>query len=158
MNPYSTERWLFIVLKKWWVILFYLIVLIALAWVFTRYKESLYKVTAKVLINQNDKNTKYQTEAIDLGKVVAHNSSVDNELEILKTKELVANAVRNYSLNVKYYKKGKIKNLEIYPAPISVNLHQWKSDQKIVLDINLLSSNFQLISGKINQNSITEIV
>lgn len=92
---------------------------IAAAMVYLRYAAPVYKVRAKVLVNDEQKGS-IQHELIDLNSLLGTRNSVDNEAEVLKTRFLMEKTVRGIGANITYYKKGRIRHPEIYPAPFEV--------------------------------------
>ncbi|PWG78728.1 GumC family protein, partial [Pararcticibacter amylolyticus] len=113
-------------LNKWWIFVISIIICVALGALYLRYKTPMYRVGAKLLVEDQQKGgagIAAPAEVFsDLGNLFNTKSNVDNEAEILRTRTLVEEVVKNLKLNVKYYKKGTFKNLELYEAPFSVEL------------------------------------
>ncbi|MGJ8684778.1 MAG: GumC family protein [Nonlabens sp.] len=102
-------------LKAWpWLFLSALICL-GSAYVFLRYATKQYQSTASIII----KDTPYGgglSETGVLGDIGIGNNfnSVENEIEILKSKRLLNNVIDHYNLTVNYSRKGNVKESDIY--------------------------------------------
>lgn len=97
---------------------------LALAWVYLRYTTPEYKVRAKILVNDEKKggNIIGQNSLIDLGSLLKTKNSVDNEAEILKTRYLMERTVRETDAYITYYKKGTVKDRELFQPPFRLML------------------------------------
>jgi tyrosine-protein kinase Etk/Wzc len=106
-------------LSKWYVFLFSIIFAIYAGKLNIRYATPLYKIVSKVLI-KTDKNSAadptdevMQNLGIGVGK-----ANVDDEVEILKTENLMEQVVRAMHLNVRYTLKAKFKPTELYGSSL----------------------------------------
>jgi len=106
--------------EKWiWFVISVLICLM-LAVFYSQYTAPVYQVRAKILVNDDEKGGSLGKQAnalMDLGGLMGGKNSVDNEVEILKTRFLMEQVVREMQLNIVYSKKVGIKTREIYTAP-----------------------------------------
>ena len=96
-------------LLYWPVILAFLVVTLAGAYVYLRYKAPVYSVSSTVLIKQGDK-TKYNASSTlasmqDLGMLSMANN-FDNELEILQSYTLTKKVVDALNLYIDYKEDG----------------------------------------------------
>ncbi len=107
---------------KWFILS--VVLCMAIAWVYLRYATPEYKVSSKVLIKDEKKG---QTVAdlsafSDLG-IISHSSSLDNEIEVLKSKTLMQQVKNNLNLGVSYIKEGRIRQVDIYDqTPVFVRV------------------------------------
>ena len=71
----------------------------------------IYKLSTTILINDKDSGAgQSELSAFqDLGVMSDNRSSFDNELGILRSKDLVAQVVKDLKLNITYYQKDFIK-------------------------------------------------
>jgi tyrosine-protein kinase Etk/Wzc len=111
-------------IDNWHWFLLSVLVCLSVAYLYARYTPPLYKVNAKVLINEQKKDgIGGQGGALmDLGSIMGSNSSVDNEVEILKTPDLLENVVRKMKLNVVYGQKASLLRRELYQAPFQLQI------------------------------------
>jgi tyrosine-protein kinase Etk/Wzc len=112
------------ILSIWPWIIFCIGISFGLTFLYLRYQTPIYKITAKVLVNDDKKGGGLSSGEMlsDLGGLVGGKSIVDNEAEILKTRVLMEEVVRDLHLNISYYKVGTIKDLELYSPPFQVKL------------------------------------
>lgn len=110
-------------LDKWIWFLLGVVICCILAFVYTRYTPPVYQINAKLLVNDDEKGGSLgkQTGALmDLGGLLGAKNSVENEVEILKTRFLMEQVVREMQLNFVYSKKSDFVSRELYNAPFKV--------------------------------------
>lgn len=113
------------VLANWYWIAISVIICLALAHLFARYKTPNYKISARVLVNDEKKGSGISGGGDllgDIGGLLGTKSTVDNEAEILKTRYLMEQVVKDMDLNITYYRKGAIKSVELYKSPYQVKV------------------------------------
>ncbi|PQA90545.1 capsular exopolysaccharide family [Chryseobacterium piscicola] len=119
INPYIF-RW------YWFIIGVFLSVIVA--WFFLRYSITVYNTESTLLIKEVNKSTAGQPEMSMMPEIGGIGSmgtnSVDNEIEILKSKKLMTSVVKELGLETNIYSKGKIKETELYKekAPFIVRI------------------------------------
>ena len=103
---------------RWYWFTIGTIVTIIVAWFFLRYSIPVYSTESTLLIKEVKKSTSGQPEmsvVSELGGIGGMGTnSVDNEIEILKSKKLMLSVVRELALETNIYSKGKIKETELY--------------------------------------------
>ena len=74
-----------------------------------KYTPSMYSVATTILVNdESSGGVPSELSAFrDLGIMSDVRSSLENELEILKSKDLILQVVKDLKLNINYYKKQK---------------------------------------------------
>ena len=115
-------------LYRWhWFILGAILAVIT-AWFFLRYSIPVYSTESTLLIKEVKKSSAGQPELSvisELGGIGGMGTnSVDNEIEILKSKKLMLSVVRELGLETNIYSKGKLKDTELYKdeAPFIVRV------------------------------------
>ncbi|RFS22015.1 capsular biosynthesis protein [Chitinophaga silvatica] len=102
-------------LGHWYLFLLFVILCTAGAWGYLRYTTSSYKVNAKILVKDDDKGGDIPgQEILQQLAVFSNKSSVDNEVEILKSRTLMQKVVTTLQLNTSYFVEGRIKESEQY--------------------------------------------
>lgn len=105
-------------LYRWYWFVIAGISAIIIAWFFLRYSIPVYTTESTLLIKEVKKSTSGQPEMSvisELGGIGGMGTnSVDNEIEILKSKKLMLSVVRELSLETTIYSKGKLKETELY--------------------------------------------
>lgn len=122
---FKTLYTMFILNWQWFVLS--VIVCLCIAVVYLRYKSPVYKVSAKVLIKDDDnKQARGGSQMLanmqDFGFISSSNG-IDNEVEILHSSILAREAVKDLKLYTEYKLEGKIKDQLIYNTqPVNVDL------------------------------------
>ncbi|WP_431137531.1 GumC family protein [Psychroserpens mesophilus] len=127
--------------SKWKFILFCLVLAIGIAFLYLRYADYQYQATAIIKIN-SEKQSKAMPELSalqDYGMFSSDFSNITDEIEIIKSRNLIRQVVEDLKLNIKYYVKGKIKEQEVYKNP-PVILNFFESDSLI----NTVDTTFHL--------------
>ena len=116
-----------VVLNWQWFILS-LIICVGLGLIYLRYTTPQHRAFAKILVKEDEsamrsgRNSLQFASAASLGMISASNG-FDNELEILKSRSLAEQTVRDMKLYVEYYAKGRIKYIPIYQVnPFNVDM------------------------------------
>lgn len=110
-------------LDKWHWFLISLIICILASFLYNRYTPPVYSVTAKILVNSDEKGGgvgKPTTALMDLSSLMGSSNSIDNEIQILKTRFMMEQVVRQMQLNVIYSEKKGLFNTEVYTSPFEV--------------------------------------
>ncbi len=116
-----------IVVLYWKWFLLSVIICVGIAAIYLRYATPVYQATTKMLIKNDDNNSRYRSgsriaQAANLGFVEA-SDGFDNEMEILSSRLLAEQAARDLKLYVTYYTKGRIKEqIAYHNNPINVDM------------------------------------
>jgi capsular exopolysaccharide synthesis family protein len=146
-------------LDKWPWFLSSVLICLIIAFLYGRYTPPIYLVKARVLVNDDEKGSSIGKQAgslMDLGGILGTKNSVDNEVEILKTRFLMEQVVRQMQLNVVYSKKINLVSRELYKSPFTLRI--LKGVDTIVttkLDVQKISKNRLLVSTKNFEKEIT---
>ncbi|MEO6285557.1 MAG: polysaccharide biosynthesis tyrosine autokinase [Dyadobacter sp.] len=110
--------------RNWYWFLSSLLVCFAAAFVFLRYTTPEYKISASLLIRDDSRGTDFGDAAL-LESIGLSNgqSSVDNEVQVLKSRTLIEKVVNDLQLFVQYYAVGQVKTTELYDkSPLRLRL------------------------------------
>jgi tyrosine-protein kinase Etk/Wzc len=128
------------------------IIALSVAILYLQYKQDMYVVNARVLINDPQSSSslgKQGSALMDLGGLMGGSSSVDNEAEILKTPDLVAEVVQELKLNIVYSQRSNFLVRELYRAPFLLSIDKSQDTIKAVsLDLTILPGNRVRVSSK----------
>jgi len=107
---------------KWFALS--LIICLGLSLIYLRYATPMYQAYAKLLIKAEEgtrgKSSVMYTSNLGL---MSNSSGLENEMEILKSRSIAEEAVRDLKLYVTYYSQGKVKDKLLYKNnPISVDM------------------------------------
>ena len=110
---------------NWQYFLFSLIILVCGSLLYLRYTDPTYKVSARLLIkDQDNKRNANQmlSNMMDLG-IMTNSSGIDNEVEVLQSRVLMRDVVKDLKLNSEYRTKGRVKNVLVYgKQPVNAEL------------------------------------
>ena len=101
---------------NWQYFLFSLIIFVCGALLYLRYTEPTYKVSARLLIKDQDKKrnaNQMLSNMMDLG-IMTNSSGIDNEVEVLQSRVLLRDVVKDLKLYSTYRRKGRLKNPLVY--------------------------------------------
>ncbi|MCO4822014.1 MAG: polysaccharide biosynthesis tyrosine autokinase [Flavobacteriaceae bacterium] len=149
-------------MSKWNYILLFLVFSISCAYVFLRYSTYEYETNASIKI-QEDKKSSPLSEISSLqnyGMFSSDFGKIEDEAQILKSRALIEQVVKDLKLNISYHVKGKIKDQEVYSNP-PINLNFFTSDSILnkidtTLYIKFISSSKFSLSGY-NTNELIEL-
>ena len=124
---------------------------------YLRYAEPVYKVSARMLIkDQNVKRnpTQMLANVEDLG-FLTNSTGIDNEIEVLQSRILLRDVVKDLKLYSEYRREGRVKNAIVYKnQPVNVDLDPQHLDS---LDFNLLEKT-QWIKMRISRKDTAYII
>lgn len=105
-------------IHRWYWFIVGLVLAVLIAWFFLRYSIPEYSTESTLLIKEVKKSASSQPEMSvisELGGIGGMGTnSVDNEIEILKSKKLMLSVVKELALETGVYSKGNIKETELY--------------------------------------------
>ena len=108
-----------IYLSKWKFIILCLLGAIILAFIYLRYTTYQYQANATIKIKDDKAKTKLpEISALqNYGLFKTDLNNVIDEIEILKSRALITEVVKDLKLNIRYYVEGRVKAEEIYTSP-----------------------------------------
>ena len=124
---------------NWHWFLLSLIICVCGALIYLRYAEPVYQVSARMLI-KNQKTRRGNVNQMlagveDLG-FLSNSSGIDNEVEVLQSRVLLRDVVKDLKLYTEYRRKGRFHHVITYNRqPVSLDLDPQHLDS---LDYNLL--------------------
>ncbi|MFR9166938.1 MAG: GumC family protein [Dysgonomonas sp.] len=135
---------------KWFVISIALFLLIGIIIIATSKLE--YKQSLSILLNEGENKSSgtadFNLEALGLMQTT---NNIDNEIAILTSPDLIGQVVDSLGLNVSYYKRNKLRDIEIYDkSPFSVNVltSDGSVNKKISLKFHISKTNSKyLLNG-----------
>ncbi|RZK00745.1 MAG: hypothetical protein EOO43_25075, partial [Flavobacterium sp.] len=126
---------------KWLWFLCSIIICLLISVIYSKQIAPIYQINSKLLIMDQDKGGISKSNALmDLGGLMGGGNSVENEVEILKSRFLVEQVVKDMGLNIVYYSKGKIGMREIYSPPFQLIVRNIPT-QKVHIEIEKINGN-----------------
>jgi tyrosine-protein kinase Etk/Wzc len=133
-----------IVSKNWHYFLLAVVIGLIAAYLYSRYTPPVFRINARVLVNdQKSGGLGGKADGLmDLSSIMGAQGSVDNEVEILRTPDLIEDVVRQRRLNVVYGWKSGLRSRELYKAPFKLNiLTEVDTIQQTKIFISIASGN-----------------
>lgn len=115
--------WTVIVLNWQWFLLSLLICVLS-AWLYLRYTTPVYQVSARILIkddNSQKSNSAQMLSNMEEMGFLTNSAGIDNEVEVLRSRILVRDVVKDLKLYTEYRTVGKVISPLVYQAQ-SVNV------------------------------------
>ena len=123
---------------NWQYFLFSFIIMMCGALLYLRYTEPVYKVSARMLIKDEQRKSaanQMLAGVQDLG-FLSNSTGIDNEMEVLRSRVLLRDVVKDLKLYTEYRSKGRvIDGIEYNTQPVNIDLDPQHLDS---LDFNLL--------------------
>ena len=124
---------------NWQWFLLSLIICFCMALIYLRYAEPVYQVSARMLIKDDNKKRSPAGQMLsgveDLG-FLTNSTGIDNEVEVLKSRMLLRDVVKDLKLYTEYRTQGRIGTSIVYQTqPVNIDLDPQHLDS---LDFNLL--------------------
>lgn len=157
----TLKKTLDIYLSRWKFIAFFAIIALGLAYANLRYATYQYQASATIKIKEEQQSQKLPglDEMASGGLFAGGGNKVKDEIEVMTSRAILSNIVKNLGLNIRYYNQGKIIEQEIYQNP-PVKLNFFASDSIIhQIDTTLylkIKSPSQFLMFKDDQKSIIE--
>lgn len=108
--------------SKWYWFLISVVVFSIISYGYIKYSSPMFRVSARILVNDDKKGGALGANNLlgDLGGLLGGKSTVDNEAEILKSKDLLERVINDLQLNITYKRKSFLKYEEINSSPFVV--------------------------------------
>lgn len=132
------------ILDRWKWLLAGVLIALFFSFIYIKYTAPVYQINSRLLVNDDEKGGlgKQAGSLMDLGGILGGKHSVDNEVEILKTRFLMEQVVRDMQLNIIYSQKSGYVTREVYESPFKVELLKTIDTIKVTsLKIKKLSTN-----------------
>ena len=141
-----------------WFVASVLICLIG-AWGYLYFQIPVYQVSASIIIKDDKKggnSGSADLENLGLGGVITSAQSIDNEIEVLRSKTILKEVVNNLELYITYYDEDEFPRQEMYKtSPVVVNLTAQEADKlpnAALIDMKLASDGGLDVNLKVGLN------
>lgn len=139
-----------LVILNWPWFIISLVIFISGALIYLRYAEPTYRMSVKMLIKEENNNRRSSNQMLsnmqEFG-FISNSAGIENEVEILKSRILALDAVKDLRLYTEYWAKGKvIKSLQYKSQPINVDL-----DPAHLEELNKSGANIKMVITRENK-------
>jgi len=157
-STFSLQNIFAMLILNWQWFLLSIFIFICGALLYLRYTDPVYSVSARMLIKDDDSYRNRNRQALDRMEdfgFMTRSAGILNEVEILQSRVLVRQAVKDLKLYTEYFTEGRVKKSFVYGTqPITVDLDPVHLDS---LDKELLNSTYS-ISMQMSKNAESYIV
>lgn len=127
------------IVQNWWIYLLFLVLSYAAAWLYIRYTTPAYEIHAKILVKDSKRGGDITgSEVFQELDLVNSNNSVENEVELLKSRTLMEKTLQALNLQVSYFREGKVKQKEVYHKQVPVQVLTYNLEQDSIKDVELV--------------------
>jgi tyrosine-protein kinase Etk/Wzc len=144
------------IVDKWYWLAIGFIVALCIAFFYIYFTPPSYQIKSRVLVNDDEKGGNLGKQAgsmMDLGSVLGSKSSVDNEVEVLKTRFLMEQVVRQMQLNITYERRSGLVKRMLEDTPFKlIILNSIDTIEKTRINIETISpTKFRVSAGSLEK-------
>ena len=154
---FSLSNLFAVLVLNWQWFLLSLIIFLCGAFIYLRYAEPVHKISARMLIKDEQKSrnpAQMLSNVEDLG-FLTNSTGIDNEVEVLKSRLLLRDVVKDLKLYTEYRREGRVHHVITYQTqPIVVDLDPQHLDS---LDFALLEKT-QYLKMKISREDTAYLI
>jgi len=110
--PIDFKRFLGVVLVSWYWILLSVLISLAVAFLYLQFTLPIYSIKSALVVNEEDNSSSEILDKLNIVKKTPINFF--NELNAIRSEDLVTQTVDSLGLNVTYFIKGKFRDKELY--------------------------------------------
>ncbi|MBU0763552.1 MAG: hypothetical protein KJ607_01820, partial [Bacteroidetes bacterium] len=140
----NIKKYIFKFLARWYLFVISTVITLTIAYLYNRYSEPLYRVSCTLLVRENSNlSDGFKSIINNFGasnKSFQYENKLETEIAILRSKNLIGQAVNALDFGIQYVGIGTIKNKELYkesvPFEVQIDsLHRQLLGHKIYLSI-----------------------
>ena len=147
--------------RKWKLILIFSIIGFIISFIFVKFVEPTYTVSAEVIVKEDENqpgglNAGSMLSELSFG-ITGMTNQVDNEIEILKSRSLLLKVIKDLKLNIEIYENGNIQDKELFKnSPIKINFIDSQKEDYIngVFELKVLNKSTFEIYDKKNKKTV----
>lgn len=128
---------------KWFAVS--VVIFLLLAYLYLRYTTPHYASIASVMLIEDKSSAPENAIFQDLGIFSNNTRKVQDEIEVITSREAFIETVTKLNLNIQYFTKGRVKEVEVYAEhPININFIAADSvinQSKLTANVEILSKN-----------------
>jgi tyrosine-protein kinase Etk/Wzc len=137
-NIFNINKLVSRAIDYWYLYVISLVVCVFIAWFKVHYATPMYKVYAKVLVQDNSNTNNPllgSANGVDLSSLFGNKNNIQNEIGILQTTDLCRQVVDKMKLYINYYHKGSVRQVELYNgSPFKV---EYTPDDSIIRPVSM---------------------
>ncbi len=148
---YDLKAFLLMFLKYWKLVLLSVLIFLSSAFFYLQHVNKKFLVKALILLKDEGKTSNNDLEVFsDLGIVTPGIKNIEDEIEVIKSIQLISQVVLKKNFHIRYFLKQKFNSIELYKAsPISIKFLS-DIDDKLIIKVELISKDkFKLFQNDI---------
>jgi tyrosine-protein kinase Etk/Wzc len=121
-----------------------------ISYIYIHYQTPIYEANSTILL-KDQKSGQMDGSVLEALGVSSSAKTVENELEILKSRTLMQQVVKNMGLYTQVYSKGALRDILIYPNPVTfvaINPDLIKDSPNLLISFDEISKGKITIDGK----------
>ena len=137
-------------LPFWPIFVFAIIVSLTISYIYIHYQTPIYEANASILLKDDKSSNSDVLASLDVTSNTA--KTVDNEIEVLKSRTLVRQVARDMGLYAQVWAKGTFRDIIVYPNPvkfIAINPDALENSPNIPVSFKYVFSGKYIILGGI---------
>ncbi|PZR24717.1 MAG: hypothetical protein DI535_21215 [Citrobacter freundii] len=127
-DDFDLKRWFNRVIRSWYWFVGSITLCLFAAWLYLHYKPPVYEAVAAVMIKDERKGGDISDNAVLKELGIGGNKSVENEIEILRSYDLMEEVVRREQLFVTYMVPGRIKDVAWFGSDLPFSMEVLNTD------------------------------
>ena len=158
-QKYSFRPIIYIVIKNWYFYVLAFILCFCIAFLINNYSTPIYKVSATILIKNDQKNKNIGNNLLD-DKTLSflnYSTNISDEVQILLSRGMLASVIDRLDMFIDIYEIGRVKSKELYrKAPFRIE-HNVKDSTYFGVPFFIYTvdnKRFQLVYATSNQKGI----
>ena len=117
----NIQEFLFKYLRYWYLFVFAVLTALIGAYIYNRYSQRVYQVNSKVLV-QDSKKSPGGSEMLKELDIFKDGAIVENEIEIIHSRPVLAKALSNLNFDISYFLIGDLITSELYGQEIPFSI------------------------------------
>lgn len=144
------QEYLFICLEHWYWFVISIVICMACGYIYYKKTTPIYAKSASILIKTDSQGRSVSgTDAMfeDLG-LTSTNNSLNDEVQIIQSPDLMRDVVRKLNLQISYSSKGRFRSIDLYGSilPVQVSMPDVKEDERASFQLKLTPNGDFVIS------------
>lgn len=121
-ESFDLKKWVFRILQSWYWFAGSLIICLLAAWLYLHYTNPVYQAIASVMIKDEKKGGDISDNSILKELGINSNKLVENEIEVLRSYDLMEEVVRSQKLNTIFSVEGRIRDIPVFGKDVPFQL------------------------------------
>lgn len=127
-EQFDIKKWIFRILRSWYWFAGSLFICLLAAWMYLHYTNPVYQAIASVMIKDEKKAGDIADNSVLKELGIGSNKLVENEIEILRSYDLMEEVVKKQQLFIFFWVEGRLRDVPVFGSDIPFRLEILNSD------------------------------